>query len=977
MDFRSTLNLPDPNFTIPMKADLPNLEPRIQARWAEIDIYHRIQEIRKDAPTFVLHDGPPYTNSPIHIGTALNKILKDFVLKTRTMMGLRTPYVPGFDNHGLPIEQTVMRKFHEAKQSPTVVELRQACRAHAQQFIGVQTEQFKRLGIFGLWERPYATMDYRFEAEIVRVFKRLVEAGYIYKGLRPTLWSPTSRTALADTEILYRDHVSKAIYVRFPLLKDPNQLFERFENLYTIIWTTTPWTIPANLAVAFHPTLEYSIVRVSGTGVPPVGIPSVPLGSGEPGQDAPDTHGRDARATHYLVLSALVEKLAATLGWTEYEVVERMDGINFDHAAFKHPIFDRPSIAVMAEYVTTEDGTGVVHTAPSHGRDDFFTGQKYGLPVPNTVDERGYLTEETGEFAGTFYKDCDTVVVNRLQEVGALLHVSDYAHSYPYAERDDKPVIFRATEQWFLGIDHDGLRHRMLEEIRSIPLEDYVEGPHPEAGDTGVSWVPENGFNRIEAMVRNRPDWCISRQRPWGVGIPIFYGAKSRVPVLDPIAIEAVARIVEEEGSDAWFYREPSEILPEGYVHPETGETEFSKETDVLDVWFDSGSTNLAVLEGNLYPEWESHWPADLYLEGSDQHRGWFNSSLILGTACRGRAPYRQVVTHGFVNDEKGMKISKRLGNGVDPVEASNEFGADVLRYWVASVDYANDVPIGKNLLKTLGEHYRTIRNTIRFLLGNLQGYSGNAEGLALLEIDLWIMEQADLLAVEVEQAYLRYDFNAAVTAIHNFCSRELSRFYMEAIKDRMYCGPTDARESGQVACHYVLMRILRLVAPILVHTAEETWTKIREHGMAPADAPETVHALTFDVPSEERLAEIAENSRQQRFATLLGVRSDVFAAFERFKGTDDVKDSQDAVATITEGSEVLAVLRSFETEELANLFKMSWVELAEGEPNVAFRRSEFLKCERSRLRRPDVEEVAIEGERVLLTRRDRAVLGV
>lgn len=944
MDFRSTLNLPDPNFTIPMKADLPNLEPRIQARWEEIGIYHRIQEARKDAPTFVLHDGPPYTNSPIHIGTALNKILKDFVLKTRTMMGFRAPYVPGFDNHGLPIEQTVMKKFHEQKVSPSVVELRQACRVHAQQYIGVQTDQFKRLGVFGLWERPYATMDYRFEAEIVRVFKRLVENGYVYKGLRPTLWSPTSRTALADTEILYRDHVSKAIYVRFPLLKDPNRIFERFENPYTIIWTTTPWTIPANLAVAFHPTFEYSVVKVGDS--------------------------------HYVVLSDLVAKIAENLGWTEYGVVERMDGITLDHVEFKHPIFDRPSIAVMAEYVTTEDGTGVVHTAPSHGRDDFFTGQKYGLPVPNTVDERGYLTEEAGEFAGTFYKDCDTVVVNRLQEVGALLKVSDYSHSYPYAERDDKPVIFRATEQWFVGIDHDGLRKRMLEEIRSIPLEEFIE-EDPDKDDRGVSWVPENGYNRIEAMVRNRPDWCISRQRPWGVGIPVFYGARTRTPVLDPVAIEAVAQLVEREGSDAWFVREPDEILPAGYKHPETGEIEFSKETDVLDVWFDSGSTNLAVLEGNLYEEWGSHWPADLYLEGSDQHRGWFNSSLILGTACRGNAPYRQVVTHGFVTDEKGLKISKRLGNGVDPVEACAKYGADVLRYWVASVDYANDVPIGDNLLKTLGEHYRTIRNTIRFLLGNLQGYSGQASGLSLQEIDLWVMEQADLLANEVEQAYLRYDFNGAVSAVHNFCARELSRFYLDAIKDRMYCGPGDARESGQVACHYVLLRLVRLVAPILAHTAEETWSLIRQHGLAPADAPETVHALTFDVPSPDRLAEIAESARQQRFATLLGVRADVFGAFEKFKGTDGIKDSQDAIAEVSEGAEVLAVLRTFETEELANLFKLSWVELTEGEPNVTFRRSEFLKCERSRLRRPDVETVAVDGEMVPLTKRDRVVLGV
>ncbi len=503
MDLRNTLNLPDPAFTIPMKADLPKLEPSILAIWDEEQIYHLIQESRKTAKVFSLHDGPPYTNSPIHIGTALNQILKDFVVKSRTMLGFRVPYVPGFDNHGLPIEQAVMKKFSDKKIVPTVVELRKACREHAAQYIDVQTAQFKRLGVVGLWEQPYATMNFRFEAEIVRVFKRMVEGGYVYKGLRPTLWSPTQRTALADTEIVYKDHVSKAIYVRFPLLEDPNRLFEKFANFYTIIWTTTPWTIPSNLAVAFGPELEYAVVEV----------------------------GHD----HYLVLEARVSALAEILGWTDYKVVEKLDGINLEHAKFKHPIFDRPSIAVMADYVTTDDGTGVVHTAPSHGRDDFFTGQKYGLPVPNTVDERGILTTESGEFEGVSYKDCDTVVVARLAETGNLLLASDYAHSYPYSERDERPVIFRATEQWFVGIDHNGLRQRMLEQIQQ------------------VNWIPPQGQNRIEAMVSGRPDWCISRQRPWGVGIPIFYGAKSRTPVMDPVAIEAVAKLVESEGSDAWF----------------------------------------------------------------------------------------------------------------------------------------------------------------------------------------------------------------------------------------------------------------------------------------------------------------------------------------------------------------------------------------------------------------------------------------
>jgi len=916
MDLRNTLNLPDPALTIPMKADLPRLEPTIQAQWDSQEIYHVIQKSRQDAPTFVLHDGPPYTNSPIHIGTALNKILKDFVVKSKTMSGFRAPYVPGFDNHGLPIEQAVMKKFAEKKITPSIVELRKACREHAAQYIKVQTDQFKRLGVFGLWERPYATMDFQFEAGIIRVFKKLVEGGYVYKGLRPTLWSPTSRTALADTEIVYKDHKSTSIYVRFPLLEDPNKLFEKFPNFYTIIWTTTPWTIPANLAVAFHPSLEYAVVQV----------------------------GTD----HYLVLDALVEKLAGVFGWEGYTVVERLDGINMDHVQFKHPIFDRSSVSVMAEYVTTEDGTGVVHTAPSHGRDDFYTGQKYGLPVPNTVDERGVLTAEAGEFEGTYWKDCDTVVVERLKQVGALMHVSEYEHSYPYAERDEKPVIFRATEQWFVSIDGNDLRNRMLGEI------DKVE------------WFPPQGQNRIESMVAGRPDWCISRQRPWGVGIPIFYGAKTRTPVLDPVAIEAVAALVDREGSDAWFEKEPSEILPAGYTHPETGETEFVKETDVLDVWFDSGSTSLCVVASEFESRWKESWPADMYLEGSDQHRGWFMSSLVIGTATHDKAPYRQVVTHGFVNDEKGMKMSKRLGNAVEPADACDKFGADVIRYWVASVDYANDVPCSENLLKQFGENYRTVRNTLRFLLGNLAGFDA-ARNAEILDLDRWIMEQTDLLCNLCIEAYGRYDFGQVITSIHNFCAKELSKLYLDAIKDRMYCDAADSdlRWSGQAACQYVLVRLVKLLAPILVHTAEETWAKMGMEG--------TIHTALFDQPSQEQFEAIEGNELQNRFSCVWGVRDEVFARFEQWKGTDDVKDSQDAIATITETGGTLAILKSFTPSELAILFKMSEIELAEGEASVSFRKSPYLKCERSRLRRADVE--LVDG--VALSKRDRAVVGL
>lgn len=909
-----------------MKANLPSLEPSIQKIWDEQSIYHVIQKSRSTAPVYVYHDGPPYTNSPIHLGTAMNKILKDFVVKSRTMMGYRVPYVPGFDNHGLPIEQAVMKVFNENKVTPTIPELRQACRDHASKYLDIQRDQFKRLGVIAMWELPYKTMEFKFEAEIVRVFKRLAEGGYVYKGLRPTLWSPTSQTALADTEIVYNDHVSKAIYVRFPLLDDPNKMFEEFSNVYTVIWTTTPWTIPANLACAFHPEFTYDLVKV--------------------GQN------------HYLLLRELVEKVATAIGWEDYEVVKSLEGINFENMSFKHPIFDRPSIAVMAGYVTTEDGTGVVHTAPSHGRDDFFTGLKYNLPVPNTVDERGVLTHEAGEFEGTFYKKCDTVVVDRLNELGMLLHVSDYHHSYPYAERDGQPIIFRATEQWFVSLEHQDLRTRMLESIQT------------------VSWHPPQGQTRIESMVKNRPDWCISRQRPWGVGIPVFYGARSRVPVLDSVAIEAVAKLIEQEGSDAWFTKEASEILPKGYTHPETGEVEFTKETDVLDVWFDSGSTSMCVLEGNVHKEWKESLPADLYLEGSDQHRGWFNSSLVLSQAIRDTAPYKAVVTHGFVTDGEGRKMSKRLGNVIDPVKASDEVGADVLRYWVAGTDYVNDVPCSDAILKQFGESYRNIRNAVRFLVGNLKGFNPGMKPEKLQDLDQWVIDQADLLIDECAASYEAFDFGNVMTVVHNFCRQQLSAFYLDAIKDRMYCdGETwESRRSGQYACYAVASAIIRLVAPVLSHTAEEAWQKMHE---TMGEACESIHVQRFNRPDASRLADIEGSELQVRFSTLLSVRQSVNIAFEGYKGTDGIKNSQEVVAFLSLDDDVKADLETFSQPELANYFKVSWVELFVGDGGVRFEKSPYDECVRSRVRRPDVEKMTVDGEEVFLSRRDREALGL
>lgn len=960
MDLRATLNLPDPDFTIPMKADLGTREPEIQAKWDEIGLYHRIQDSRKGAPTYVLHDGPPYTNSPVHIGTALNKILKDFVVKSRTMMGFRAPYVPGFDNHGLPIEQAVMRAFNEKKENPDVVTLRRACREHAAKYVDIQSEQFKRLGVLGLWERPYTTMEYRYEAEMIRIFKRMVEGGYIYKGLRPTLWSPTSQTALADTEIVYvENYVSPSIYVRFPLRHDANGWSHGLENVYTVIWTTTPWTIPANLGVAFHPNLEYAIYR-SGS-------------------------------EHYLVLKELGERVREAIGLEEWVLVRELLGASFEHSTFKHPIFDRDSLALLAEYVTTEDGTGVVHTAPGHGRDDFYSGIKYGLPILCPVDERGKMTEEAGDFAGIPYKECNQAVIARLEDVGALMASGEHRHSYPHSERDGKPVIFRATEQWFIGIDTNDLRQRMLDQIGNKSLDELGNG------EPGVVWLPPSGYNRIEAMVRNRPDWCISRQRPWGVGIPIVYGAESGKPIMDPEIIERIAQKVEEEGSDVWFEKEAEYFLPSNYRHPETGETAFRKETDVLDVWFDSGCTNLCVLEGNVEPAWKEPWPADVYLEGSDQHRGWFNSSLVVATAVRGEPPYKVVLTHGFVRNEAGEKMSKRSGNAIEPIEASQKFGADILRYWVASVDWSNDAPCGPNLLTQFGDAYRRVRNTLRFLLSNLADFPADSRNLSTdgisfrwnaivadggkenawaiehehLPMDRWIMEQFDLLAEECWQAYEKFDFGAAISAIHNFCAFELSAVYLDAIKDRMYCDGKEwhTRRSAQMACHYVLLGLVKLVAPVLSHTAEEVWWRIPGHG---ENEPESVHMAHFPRPTPERIDSIEESDFQRRIGAMLELRAAAFAAFEQWKATSDIKDSQDVVFEISAPKDLIEAIDPYRSE-LPNLFKCSAVNLSEGELGAQFKVSPYEKCERSRVRRPDV--AMAEGH--WLSERDRRALGL
>ncbi|MBA3725253.1 MAG: isoleucine--tRNA ligase [Armatimonadetes bacterium] len=909
MDLRSTLNLPDPDFTIPMKADLASREPEMQRAWDEMGLYKLIQDVRRGSPKYILHDGPPYTNSPVHIGTAFNKTLKDFVVRYKTIRGFHSPYVPGYDTHGLPIELAVVAK--HGRMEPK--DMRLACRRHAEEFIDIQTEQFKRFGVLGDWDHPYATMHYKFEAAIVRAFSKLAQKGYIYRDLRPTHWSIKSRTALADTELVYENHTSRAIYVRFPLKDDASNVFAPLAPLYTIIWTTTPWTIPGNLAVAFHPELEYSVF--------------------------------ESRGEYFLLYDGLAEKVFEEIGRPIDRKMATLLGSELNGVVFKHPIFDRDSIAVMADYVTTGDGTGVVHTAPGHGHDDFHTGRKYGLPGLCPVDPAGVFTEEAGEFAGKSINDANAFIVERLDEEGHLLKAYDYQHSYPYGERDNSPVIYRTTQQWFLSIDNDDLRARALSEI----------------GRT--AWYPPQGETRIAAMVEGRPDWCISRQRIWGVGIPIVYGKESGEPVADPEIMERAAQAVEKGGSSTWFETDISEFIPEGFKHPKTGETEFRKETDVLDVWIDSGLTHYAVLDVKYDPAWgDLEWPADIYLEGSDQHRGWFNSSLTTATALEGAAPYRAVLTHGFVLDEKAEKMSKSKGNVVEPMKAANQYGADVLRYWAASVDYSNDVPCGDNLLKQMGENYRRVRNTLRFLLANLYDFGpSSGHGLAK-SLDQWAVEQAQALEANACSEYDEFDFSGAISMVHNFCVKELSGFYLDVIKDRMYCDAKDSpdRRSGQVACYRILQILVRLVAPVLPHTAEEIYARMPMPDRKPTVFLETIEPVGAPLGEDHGVG------------ALLEFRDTLNAQLEPWKADAGVKDTQDVMAKVAGQPELIATLEGFGID-LPTLLKLSWVELSEGsELQIEFSMSPYMKCERSRIRRPDV----IEVNGIPLTERDRKVLG-
>ena len=948
MDYSKTLNLPKTDF--PMKADLPAREPGFQAFWRERDIYRK--SVEKPAPkgTFILHDGPPYSNGNIHLGHSLNKILKDLVTRYRTMQGYHSPYVPGWDNHGLPIEVQVMKEFREKKEKWTPETLRKRCRTFAQEWVTVQKEQFMRLGIRGDWDNAYLTMSPTFEAKIVETFAELAKRGYVYRGLKPVLWDSANETALANTEAEYKDHVSPSIYVKFSLVDDKNGTFDGLDKskVAAVIWTTTPWTIPANLALAFHPEYEYVVAQ---------------------------TESGDL----LVVLGDLLESVVNANSLGAVTVVRTFKGAEVEGSHFRHPLpeMDRDSLAALATYVTTDTGTGVVHTAPGHGADDYYTGMKYGLPILSPVDSRGRYTHEAGPFEGLTTDEANVRIPERLKEVGALLSLANFPHSYPHSPRAPyKPLLFRATVQWFVSVEHEGLKQRALAEVEK------------------VEWFPPQARNRISASVANRPDWTVSRQRYWGVGIPVFYAAGE--PVMTDESLDAVVRLVREQGTDAWYEVAPEDILPAGFSYKGVPAKDFVKETDVLDVWFDSGTTSMAVLDSGVWPD--LRYPADVYLEGSDQHRGWFNSSLMLGTAIRGKAPFRQVVTNGFTVDELGYKMSKSKGNTVDPLGVVERYGADVLRLWVASCEYTEDTRLGDGILKQRAEDYRQFRNTFRFLLGNLSDFNPQTDAVPADEMDAldrWAVSRLQAVVQASGDAFDRYDFLKATQAVLLFCANDLSAFYLDVIKDRLYTLlPEDPkRRSSQTALYEIASALCRLLAPVLVHTAEEVWQvlgnpspqppppegegepegKKRQDARLPGPSlsgspspsggggwgegfPESVHLAEWPTPEVGRI----HTALEAQFATVLKIREAFDGEMQPLRDAKTLTKSAAAWATVRAGATLYPVLESLRETLRESLIvpKLNLVRddtLAPDAFAVSVQPAPGQKCERSWFVREDV----------------------
>ena len=928
-DYNETINLPKTDF--PMRANLPKREPGFLAGWEQDNnaLYHALMKKNEGKPLFVLHDGPPYANGNLHMGHALNKVLKDFIVRYKNMAGFYAPYVPGWDTHGLPIERQAIQAYGMDRDKVSVSEFRQKCEEFARKHVNTQREQFKRLGVIGDWEHPYLTLTHDFEAKQIEIFGEMAKKGYIYKGLKPVYWCPHDETALAEAEIEYQDEPCSSIYVKFAVTDDKGVIEKAIgtkENVYFVIWTTTTWTLPGNLAISVNPFFEYDLVKIPNGEI-------------------------------YVLAKELVNSVMQAAGIESWEVLATLLGSDLEMMKTQHPIMDRESVIITGEHVTLDAGTGCVHTAPGFGADDFIVCQKYNIPIIVPVDGKGYATEDAGKYAGMYYEKTTPIILDDLRACNALLAIEDIVHSYPHCWRCKNPIIFRATEQWFCSVD--------------ALKDDAVKACHE------ITWLPGWGEERMTSMIMERSDWCISRQRIWGVPIPIFFCKKCGKPLVNEQTIKLVSDLFREKGSNAWFEMDASEILPSD-IHCECGCGEFDKETDTMDVWFDSGSSWAAVIEQRE----GQPIPVDVYLEGNDQYRGWFQSSMLTAIATKGIAPYKTVITHGMIVDEERQKMSKSLGNGISPQEILDQYGADILRLWVSSADYRQDMRISKEMFKHLAQNYLKIRNTARYILGNLEGFDPKTDMVAyddLCELDRWALMKLNDLVAKVIKGYDDYEFHVVLHAIHNFCVVDMSNFYLDVIKDRLYCEEKNGvlRRSAQTAMYEILDALVRMIAPILCFTADEIW-----QAMPHRDGDDAANIVLNAMPKANPAWAFAEEA-SSKWDKLIALRDDVNKALEEARKNKVIGKPLEAWVTVYADDETAALLETVPADELAALCIVSKLRVIRGNGEgmqgenlpvqIAIERASGDKCERCWMY---VDSIGQDSKHPTLCARCAAVVG-
>ena len=867
MDYNATVNLPKTAF--PMRAGLPAREPGMLKSWYDMDLYHETLRRNEGKPLFILHDGPPFSNGNLHMGHALNKCLKDFICRYKSMTGYKVPYTPGWDNHGMPIESAIIKEQRLNRKAMSVSEFRSACHRYAEKYVGIQREGFQRLGVLGDWDHPYLTMDPKFEAEEVKVFGKMYEKGYIYKGLKPVYWCPSDETALAEAEIEYQDDPCTTVYVKFPMHDDLGKLSHvDHSKLYFLIWTTTIWTLPGNLGISLHPRESYALVKADNGEI-------------------------------YIVAEALAEKVMRVGGIEKYEILETHPGSFFENMLADHPFLPKTSRLLNAEYVTMDSGTGCVHTAPGFGADDYQTCLRYGIEMVVPVDDQGRHTDYAGKYAGLKTDESNPIILNDMKEAGSLFASEEIVHSYPHCWRCKSPIIFRATPQWFCSVD--GFKEKAVKACEN------------------VRWIPAWGKDRMGAMIRERADWCISRQRRWGLPIPVFYCEDCHKPVCTDESIESVASVFEEEGSNAWFEKDAAALLPEGFVCPHCGGKHFTKETDTLDGWFDSGSTHYAAMKRD-----QGFWPADMYMEGGDQYRGWFQSSLLVAVGALGMgAPYKECLTHGWTVDGEGKAMHKSLGNGVDPADMIKEFGADLVRLWAGSADYHVDVRCSKEIFKQLSQSYLKFRNTARYCLGNLEGF--DADDLVkpedMEELDRWAITRLNGLIRKVADSYDNYEFHVISHAINDFCVVELSSFYLDIIKDRLYCEQTNGlkRRSAQTALYIILDSLAKMFAPILAFTCDEIWLAMPHKA---GDDKRNIVLNTMNKPFDEYAL---DDETMAKWDKLIALREDVNGVLEAARAAKRIGKPLEAAVTLhAADAEAKETVKAVEKMNLSELFIVS-----------------------------------------------------